>query len=480
MYWLRVYIHPTWHFTAACLGVVIGVTVAQWVPFSHSGLLFIAGLLLLLSFARPRRAMVLAALVAGFSIGMFRGSLVQHDMAAIASLQGERVSIEGAVASDPVDGARGMTLKLRDVVVGERHIPGEVWVSGTERFAAIQRSDRLALEGTLTPGFGTFVASMRNPTVATITREQGSDPALTVRNEAAAAIRSAISEPAASLGIGYVLGQKSALPRDLEESLVTVGLTHIVVASGYNLMVLVRLARRTLAPLSKYLAVFASGLLVVGFIMLAGASPSMVRAGMVAGLGLWAWYYGRHFHPFTLIALVGMMTVMVNPHYAWGDLGWQLSFAAFIGVMMVAPLLRAYFFGDVGKGQAGQLLVEAVAAQLMTAPIIMMAFGQFSTIAVIGNLLIVPFVPLAMLLVALTGAGAWLLPSLGAIVGWPAEVLLVAMITVIRQLSELEWAQMQVAMNGWGVLLWYLAVLLACGYMKFKTGYQLRHASVVE
>ncbi len=72
-------------------------------------------------------------------------------------------------------------------------------------------------------------------------------------------------------------------------------------------------------------------------------SPSMSRAGLVAGLSLLAWYYGRRIHPLVLLPLAMAITVMVQPSYAWGDLGWQLSFAAFAGVLIGAPLIQAYF-----------------------------------------------------------------------------------------------------------------------------------------
>jgi competence protein ComEC len=185
-----------------------------------------------------------------------------------------------------------------------------------------------------------------------------------VRDDFADHVRKAVDEPAASLGIGYLLGQKSALPPELVEALTVAGLTHIVVASGYNLTILVRLARRAFARVSKYLATLSGGVLIVGFIAMTGASPSMVRAGLVASLSMLAWYYGRKFHPVTLLALVAAATVLVNPSYAWGNLGWELSFAAFAGVMIVAPLLQAYFYGNEKPRLVPQILGEMLKKRL--------------------------------------------------------------------------------------------------------------------
>lgn len=257
------------------------------------------------------------------------------------------------------------------------------------------------------------------------------------------------------------------------------GLTHIVVASGYNLTILVRLTRRLFARLSKYLAMLMSGSLVVGFIAMTGLSPSMTRAGIVSGLALWAWYYGRKFHPVTLLGVASAATVIWNPSFAWGDVGWLLSFAAFAGVMLVAPLMKAYFYGKERQGTVSQILFETVSAQLATAPIILVVFGQFSNVAILGNLLILPFIPLAMLLTAIAAVGG-MLPAWADVAGWPAQALLGAMIAVVEWCASLPWAQMEVSFPWWGVVAWYGAVALGFVYVWRVTGYKLRDSSIVE
>ena len=84
----------------------------------------------------------------------------------------------------------------------------------------------------------------------------------------------------------------------------------------------------------------------------------MSRAGLVAGLGLLVWYYGRKTHPFVLLSFAAAVTLIVNPSYLWGDLGWYLSFGAFIGVIVLAPLIHRYFWGLAEAGTLRGLLVE--------------------------------------------------------------------------------------------------------------------------
>ena len=106
----------------------------------------------------------------------------------------------------------------------------------------------------------------------------------------------------------------------------------------------------------------------------------------MAFLSLLAWYYGRSFHPVILLFFVAALSLLINPSYGWNDLGWALSFLSFAGVMILAPLLQAYFFGDKKPGTVRQILGETFSAQLVTAPLLIMTFGQISVVGL-------PFVP---------------------------------------------------------------------------------------
>lgn len=205
-------------------------------------------------------------------------------------------------------------------------------------------------------GFGNFSSAVYRAKLLNVQRPEPGDVARQVRDWFADTVRRAIPDPQAALGIGYLVGQRRALPPELDEALQIAGLTHVVVASGYNLTILVRLARRLFVRVSKYLAAFAASGMIGSFVLITGASPSMSRAGLVAGLSLLAWYYGRKFHPLVLLPFAAAVTVLIDPSFAWGDLGWQLSFTAFAGVMIIAPLGQAYFFGDKKPGTIRQIL----------------------------------------------------------------------------------------------------------------------------
>jgi competence protein ComEC len=211
-----------------------------------------------------------------------------------------------------------------------------------------------------------------------------------------------------------------------------------------------------------------------------GLSPSMTRAGLVSGLSLLAWYYGRGFHPFVLLPFAAAITVATQPSYVWGDLGWQLSFSAFAAVMIVTPLFQRFFFGDSEPSTVRQVLGETVGAHLVTLPIVALAFGVISNVAIPANLLIVPFVPIAMLLTFISGLAGIITPGGAELVGMPASWLLGYMTTVAEFSAELPWAQTVVEIPWWAVPAYYAVMVAGCVYMQKVTGFKLRETNIVK
>lgn len=476
-------IHVSWLIALLSLSFVVGVALVPHVGqtwFAGASWFAVGLVLIMLGLWRQRVYALPVVALGGILVGLWHGSLLYTQFDVYKHLIGMTTVVSGTVTDDPDRGKQGDTvLRLGDVMVDGHAVTGAVWVSTFEG-KDIWRSDRVTVRGKLSQGFGNFGVTMYRASVQKVERPQPGDVALRVRDWFADLVRVAIAEPQASLGLGYLLGQRRALPPELDQALVIAGLTHVVVASGYNLTILVRLARRLFVKVSKYLAAVSSGSMIVAFVAITGASPSMTRAGLVAGLSLAAWYYGRKFHPLVLLPFAAALTVIINPAYAWNDLGWQLSFAAFAGVMIMAPLLQRYFFGDKKPGTVRQILGETVSASIVTLPILVYAFGQFSNVALIANLLVLPLVPLAMLLTSIAGIAALVAPPLATIVGLPAQWLLTYMTSAAQYLAGLPWAQTIMEIPAWSVWIAYALIVAVCVYMWRVTKYNLRDSNIVE
>ena len=477
MYILKQRVHPTWMLTVLCVGLLAGVACARLCGPVTPMFAIAGGVAILFCFWRQHAWMFALMLCGGMLVGLWRGGLEMQGLSVYKSAIGTTTTITGIVSADPQMARGKQAVSLDAITAGGRRIAGTVYAT-TNETPVLRRGDVVTLHGKVTDGHGNYAASMY---LASIKKaERPNNVFLDIRDSFSAALRAVIAEPMASLGVGILAGQKSELPSDFSDALKVAGLTHIVVASGYNLTILVRLARKLFEKISKYQAAVWSVAMILAFMAITGWSASMTRAGLVAGLSLWAWYYGRKFHPVTLLAVAAAVTVLYYPPYAWGDIGWALSFAAFAGVIVLAPLLQAYFYGDKKPAWPARVLVETVSAQILTLPIMLVVFGQFSVVALLSNVLILSLVPLAMLLTFVAGLTQIIIPLLSFILAWPATILLGYMVWVVNWTASFPWAQIRWQMPGWGIVVSYAGIIAVCMYLKRRTGYDLRQVNIVE
>jgi len=471
-------VHSSWRIAGMSGCFVCGVAMSLMLRAPPLLGLIVVPILLGMIFIPKVWALVLVCLAA-CGVGMSYGSVHLSGRDSYTPLIGMTLAVSGRVKEDISKSTSGSySIQLDTVRIDGVEFPGSILATSRTIGGAL-RGDTMRFEAKVGEGFASFPAMVSIISLTAVERQQYGDIGRIVRDGFAEKVRKVIPEPQASLGIGFLTGQKSALPSDLADALKIAGLTHIVVASGYNLTILVRMARKLLLKISKYLSAVSAGVMILAFMMVTGLSPSMTRAGLVSGMSLLSWYYGHAFHPLVLLPVAAAVTVIFQPSYVWGDLGWQLSFVAFAGVMIVAPLLHAYFFGVTEPSLVRQLLGETIAAHLVTIPIIALGFGTISNVAIIANLLVVPFVPLAMLLTFLCGIGVLAgLPFIEWLAA-PTAWLLGYMTNVATFVAEIPWAQSEIPTEG-PVWLGY-SVLLAgsCVFMWRKSKYNFRASQIV-
>lgn len=476
-------VHVSWLLAMCSAGIVGGATLVQHIDQSLFGdevWLVLGVFTTTLCLLKARLYVVPAVITSGLIIGLWRGSVLESNLSVYESIIGKTTQLKAKISDDPDIGKNGeLILRLKDISVQNKQISGRIWTTVNTSYT-IKRGDIVTLDGKLTKGFGNFNAAMYGPKLILAERPQPGDVAGSLRDDYSEKIRLGIKEPEASLGTGFLLGQRRALPPELAEALVITGLTHVIVASGYNLTILVRITRRLLVRTSKYLATLAAALMMSGFVAVTGASPSMVRASLVTGISLAAWYYGRKIHPLVILPFAAAVTILIDPSYAWNDIGWQLSFTAFAGVMIVAPLLQSYFFGEKKPGTVRQILGETISAFILTLPIMVVAFGQFSNVAILTNILILPLIPLAMLLTFLTGFAGIFSAGLAELIGLPASAVLVYMVNVIDFFAQIEWAQSIITVGPWFSWVAYTLIIITSIYLWRSTRTNLEQNNIIE
>src|SRR5690606_8361949 len=122
-----------------------------------------------------------------------------------------------------------------------------------------------------------------------------------------------------------------------------------------------------------------------------------------------------------------------------------LSFLAFVGILVLAPALTVRIPRALRSWQS--LLVETMCAIVLTTPLILFVFGRLSVIAPLSNLVVLPFIPLAMALTAIAGLGGMFLPAIAGILAAPTQWLLSFLIGTMKQLAAVPGAQRLVSIN---------------------------------
>jgi ComEC/Rec2-related protein len=440
--------------------VLIGLGLSRTKVSVSGWWVWLSLVLITLAIIRFQRLRMAAVIFFGLSLGWWRGSGYMHELARYNYLYKRPVTVIGFADSDAVYGDKTqIVFDLSHVQVVSPHsinLVGKIGVKGFGE-SMVYKGDKVQITGKLYPTRGAKQAAISFANIYTIQRS--SSWIERTRRRFQAGIQSALPEPDASFGLGLLIGLRSTIPQNVNLELTAVGLTHVVAVSGYNLTIIMRAVRRLLKKRSKYQSTLASLLLIGLFLLFTGMSASIVRASLVSMLSLLAWYYGRAFRPTVLILLTAVVTAIAYPLYIWGDLGWYLSFLAFYGVMVIGPLATKRLYNRGKPKLVTALIIETSAAQIMTIPIIMYIFGQFSVIALLANLLVVPLVPLGMLLCLLAGMAGMLYAPLAGWISWPAKIMLTYMLDIVAALSRLPRASIQQPISLVQMIIMYTLIL---------------------
>ena len=459
-------IHPSWAIVLYSVGIILGAIfglVFRIVYFSSLIWVFVSLVLLVFTLIFSKRGFLIFAVISGMILVFFRisGELYGNDY--VRRFFGQSVVVSGIVKDDPVVDESGMKIKLVKLEFGEGKASARGSVYILARFNRdVSRGDIIEVSGKISEGFGTFSGYMYKPNIAKILKQRPGDLILRIRNWFSERIIGLIPGPEVNLGLSYLLGMKSGLPKELDENLRVVGLVHIVVASGAHLSILVEIARRAFGKVSRFFGLFTSTIFILFFMAMVGWTPSILRAGIMTILSLVAWYVGREIAAWRLILIVAAFTLMLNPNFLF-DLGWLLSFASFSGIMILGPILKRIFYGDKKPGFISSIIITTVSATLMTLPITLYFYGTVSLISVLANLLVLPTLPYAMGFVFLSGLVVGV-PGVDIIASFLATKLLSFHITVVEFFGGMREFLIEIPINQLGVFLIYVFIALVLLY----------------
>jgi len=268
---------------------------------------------------------------------------------------------------------------------------------------------------------------------------------LSIKHAFMSKIEIVISEPYVGLGEGLLLGVKQSLGKDLEDAFRATGVIHIVVLSGYNIMLVVTFVMYLFAFVVPFRSRLLFGTItIILFACLVGLSATVVRASAMAVLVLVAQATGRTYAVLRALMITALCMLLLNPYLLVYDVGFQLSFIATLGLILVSPHIEQYLGFMPTTFKLREFLTATLATQLFVTPFLLYQIGQFSVVAVIVNLLVLPMVPVAMLLTFLTGILGFVNTTLSLPFAYLSYLSLLYIITVVERFANIPFASVTI------------------------------------
>jgi len=249
-----------------------------------------------------------------------------------------------------------------------------------------------------------------------------------------------IKAPQRSIIQALLLGQRADIEKDLYSQYAAAGALHILAVSGLHVGILYLIFARLLSPFErlKHGKIIKQFVLVIGlwaFALLAGLSPSVVRAVTMFSFFALAGMLNRPTNSFNTLWLSFFVLLLVNPNWLF-HVGFQLSYAAVFAILWIQPKLYAIYIPRFYLDKLfWGIITVTLAAQIGIAPLSLYYFHQFPGLFFVTNLVILPFMgillSLGLLVLLLATVDLlpywlaigydWLIMQLNAFIGWVAS-----------------------------------------------------------
>jgi competence protein ComEC len=245
-------------------------------------------------------------------------------------------------------------------------------------------------------------------------------------------------DPEASLMAGILLGVETGIPQDVRQAFVDTGTSHLIAISGFNIALVSGMIAFVLGRLfgqgrqAARRGAFVAAIMIAIYAILVGGEPPVIRAAIMAGLGLLASQLGRRQNGLTSLVFIAVIMALFNPYVIW-QVGFQLTFAATLGLILFAEPLLNGFTRLAGRwlpadtlqrmaNPVGEYFLFTLAAGFTVLPVLIYHFQRLSLVGILANPLVLPAQPPLMMLGGLAVISGLFFPALGqgiAYLCWP-------------------------------------------------------------
>lgn len=376
------------------IGFLIGIVYsAHFLIMPNLILLLAVYCVLALAIVRSKYGYVLLTVI-GLSLGIWRGDLYfnQNQQYSYSNIIGQKIVAVGTVATRPSWDQHGeYVFELGSISINGKHFDHNIRVKSLTGIA--KQGNRVQVSGKLWPTLGRTEAGIRYAKVDVISPNQPIE--IRAKEWLINEVAATLLKPSSDFMVGILIGERSSLPKDLQDMLTVLGLSHVIAVSGYNLSILAGMLDRLLNGRWRWGGLALSLWMVWGFVLLTGSGASIMRAGIMTSIFLVLRYYGKDRAVLPALGICAVIMVAVSPSYLLSDLSWQLSFLSLVGIVVLTPRLQLLLPSR--PKLLMELLAVTLAAQIATLGLVAYKFGQISLIAPLANLIVMPAIPALML-----------------------------------------------------------------------------------
>ncbi|MEK7463801.1 MAG: ComEC/Rec2 family competence protein [Patescibacteria group bacterium] len=402
--------------------------------------------------------------------------------AMVEKYSGQTVEVLGVISDEPLvkDFTKTFTVRAEKINSETENVSLRVQ---TERYLDFEYGQKIILKGKLSAPFNfksnggrTFdyinfllkdgiYFEMKKPVIEIVGEREGSIISKTlfsIKQGFLGNIKKVLGEPHAALAGGLVVGEKSALGKELIDDFRMAGLIHIVVLSGYNITIVADSIRRILAFLPRTIGIILGGLGIVSFGILVGGGATVVRSCIMAVIALFATLLRKDYNVGKALFIAAALMLIQNPLILFYDPSFQLSFLATFGLILLSsPIEKRLGFITERFGIRG-LVASTLATQIFVSPYILYMMGQLSIIGMVVNILVLPIIPTTMLFVTLTGLFGFVSTFISEITGWVSHILLSYELMMVRFFAHVPFASINLPkFSFWIVVGFYASYFVA-------------------
>jgi len=477
-----------------CLSFVAGVGAGRYVNYYIMAIAAMFFLILITIWWSDKR-FVLAGflgLVALFGAVRYQASFPDQENF-IGKYYGQEVELEGIIVKEPDVRSDKVNLtvkvtspsppslraRLRRTLQGrgveekegkERELTGNILLN-VGKYPEYQYGDRLKFSGKVEEPFVSeefsykdylsrydTYAVMRFPKIEKIGEDQGNKmkaALLSIKHRFQGVLSQILPEPHNALAQGLILGVKHRIPEDLKNAMIAVGVSHIIVISGYNMSIITQNILKTRQYVGRRSALVLSFLLVLAFVVITGADASVVRAAVMAMLAVAALNVGRIYVSLNALIFVAALMVLENPKILGFDLGFQLSFMATAGLIYLGSWFENKLQWVPNILEFRKNLASTMAAQIFALPLLIFYFERLSIVSIVVNVLILWTVPYAMFLALTAGVLGMIYVPVAKILAVVLWGILAFQIWVVEFFARIPFAQVALGVPVAGIFVYY-------------------------